>query len=68
MAVQTYMVPKIRCEGCAAAITEALAGMDGIDDVAVDTANRTVTVRYDETETSEVSIRTALADAGYPAQ
>jgi copper chaperone len=63
----TYSVPKIRCEGCATTITEALTVLEGVQDVDVDIAARKVAVTYDETETGDIRIRSALAGAGYPA-
>lgn len=55
-------VPDMSCDHCAGAITKALKGVDANAEVAVDLAEKTVTVR---TEANGERIAAALSKAGY---
>ena len=68
MAHTTYIAPKIKCEGCAETISTALSELAGVYSVKVDVPQKTVTVEYDEDTVSGTSLRSALADSGFPAQ
>ncbi len=67
MATHMFRVEDIHCGGCESAIRKALTRLDGVRDVAPDSATNHVTVRYDETRTSTEQIAERLATAGYPA-
>lgn len=57
----------IACKSCANAITNSLVGMDGVQDVSVDVATKTVHVQYDENRVSLQQILQRLDEAGFPA-
>ena len=62
----TFSAPDISCGGCANAIRRALGAVDGIGEITVDVAAKTVTV----TPTGTVAPETILATldrAGFPA-
>ena len=59
-------VSDIVCQGCAAAIGEALKGVGGVEDVLVDVATKRVSIGVDSTEIDgEAVLRKAIIDAGY---
>ena len=58
-------VPTVSCSHCKAAIENAVGAMDGVDVVAVDIADKTVTVDFDTEIVSLESIEEAVADEGY---
>lgn len=59
-------VPGIHCGGCATSIQTGLSALDGVESVAVDTATKEVTIRYnDEQMTPEVVIA-RLKKLGFP--
>jgi copper chaperone CopZ len=59
-------VPKIRCEGCAATIERALAGLPGVSATRVAVAAKEVAVDYDADRLDEARLAAALAEAGFP--
>lgn len=61
-------VPKIKCGGCAETIQEALGGMAGVSQVAVDVDAKRVQLELDPASTSQASVIQRLADAGFPAE
>lgn len=67
MTTTNLSAPDISCGGCANAIQRALSGLPGISDVAVDVANKTVTVQHDAQTASKDAIVGALDRAGFPA-
>ena len=58
-------VPAISCNHCAHTIEMELMELEGVSDVAVDVAARSVTVGY-ETPADENAIRALLAEIQYP--
>jgi Cu+-exporting ATPase len=66
MASSTFVVEQIHCGACEAAIQKALTRMDGVQEVAADSATNQVSVRLDESQTSDGEIAERLATAGYP--
>lgn len=58
--------PDISCDGCARSIKSVLGDLNGVQTVDVDVASKTVHVSFTE-EITETDIRTALDDAGFPA-
>jgi copper chaperone len=60
----TLSIPDMSCGHCKAAVEAALATVPGTRDIAVDLANRKVSLAGDATV---VVVLAALAAAGYPA-
>ena len=58
-------VPAISCSHCKAAIERAVGAVDGVKDVAVDVAGRTVAVDFDAGIVTLGVIEAAIADEGY---
>ncbi len=63
MAVKTFQVPAIHCEGCAQTIKDALEPVEGVAATDVDLEAKQVTVRGAADETV---LRKVLSAAGYP--
>jgi copper chaperone len=59
---RVYDVPDISCGHCKAAIEGAVDAVDGVEAVAVDVDDRTVTVTGDA---EAVAVEAAITDAGY---
>ena len=59
-------VPDISCNHCKMAIERALAGVDGVSDVEVEVAAKTVGLRYDASRTGLSAVEEVMADEGYP--
>ena len=57
---------KIFCEACAAVITKALRGVEGVSKVAVDVERKEVTVRFDPTKATVEQLTMATAKKGFP--
>ncbi len=66
MATTILTAPKIKCEGCAQAITQALAPAPGIENVQVDIERKKVTVTYEPDTISLAQITAKLLEAGFP--
>jgi len=58
-----YRVEGMTCEHCVRAVTEALAAMPGVEDVAVDLDRGTAAVGG--TDVAESAVGAALEEAGY---
>ncbi len=67
MATTILMAPKIKCEGCAQTITQALRHVPGVEKVQVDIERKKVTVTYEPAAVSVANIKAKLAEAGFPA-
>jgi copper chaperone CopZ len=61
--VNTYTVTGMTCAHCAAAVTEELSAVPGVQTVEVDVADGTVVVRGDAV--SDDQVRAAVDEAGY---
>ncbi len=59
-------VPAISCDHCKRAVTEALAGVEGVRAVDVDVPAKTVLVTYDEDVVSLNRLEEVLAEEDYP--
>ncbi len=59
---RVYEVPGINCDRCKVAIETELAGLDGVEQLVVDIAAKTVAV---DGPASVNAIRAAIDDAGY---
>lgn len=64
MITQSYTVEGMTCGHCAAAVTREVGAVDGVSDVAVDVAAKTVTVTAAH-EPVDAVIGAAVAEAGY---
>ena len=64
----TFIAPDIECDGCAASIQKALGRSAGVRQVAVAVPAQTVTVEYDDAETSPETLSQTLTDIGFPPQ
>ena len=64
MKTTTFSVPDIMCGGCANAIQKALGSTEGVSQISVDVAAKTVTVTHDEKATPE-AIALTLDRAGF---
>jgi copper chaperone CopZ len=62
-----YSVPAISCEHCRRAIEGALGGMECVDQVSVDVADKSVAVTFGEADCEE-AVKARLADEGYPVE
>ncbi len=62
---KTYTVPAMHCDHCAAAITDELTSVEGVDAVTVDLDTKVVTIRGEAL--SDEALRDAIEDAGYAA-
>jgi copper chaperone CopZ len=61
----SWNVPKITCDGCVQSIVEALLILDGLYNVTVDLATKTVS--FEAKSQSDIdNARRALVKAGYP--
>ena len=58
-------VPKMRCGGCVATITDAIRALDPAARIEADIAARTVSI---QSEKSQEEIVMAMTEAGYPPQ
>lgn len=66
MAMTILTAPKIKCEGCAQTITQALTPLPGVQGVQVDIERKKVTVTYEPAAVSVSRIKTKLGEAGFP--
>lgn len=57
---------KIFCDACAAVITKALRGVDGVSKVAVDVEKKEVTVRFDPAKATVEQLTSATVKKGFP--
>ncbi len=64
MVTRTYRVPDVSCQHCVQAITQALRPIDGVREVEVDLATKTVRVVCLDT-VPEDRIQNAIEEAGY---
>ena len=62
---RTYSVPGIHCGHCAAAITEEVSTVEGVEGVAVDLDAKVVTIHGQAL--SDEALRRAIEEAGYEA-
>lgn len=59
-----YAIDGMTCAHCEHAVTAALAALPGVDDVVVDLADGSATVRHRGT-LDDLAVDAAVADAGY---
>lgn len=63
-----FKCPEMSCAGCKKHITEAVNTLDGITKIDVNLETKIVTVKFDESKTSQDKIKTAIEEAGYSAE
>ena len=64
MTTPTYTVTGMTCGHCAAAVTQEITALDGVEDVAVDVASGAVTVTS-QGPLDEAQVASAVDEAGY---
>lgn len=64
MTTTTYTVTGMTCGHCAAAVTQEINALDGVEDVAVDVASGAVTVTS-QGPLDEAQVASAVDEAGY---
>ena len=64
MSETTYTVQGMTCDHCAAAVTEEVGKLEGVQDVDVDIASGTVTVSS-AAPLARDAVREAVTEAGY---
>jgi len=64
----TYPVQGMHCAGCASSIEKTLKGASGVTEVSVNFATNTVSLVYDEAETSFKKLQQLVDKAGYQLQ
>jgi copper chaperone CopZ len=65
MATRTFVVEEIHCGACEMAVRKAVTRIEGVRDVTADAATNQVSVRFNESETSDREIGERLTAAGY---
>ncbi len=66
MVERTVSVPTISCGHCVSTIEREVAELDGVDRVHADAAARTVTVAWNDAETSWSTVLDRLVEINYP--
>lgn len=64
----TLAVDNMSCASCPYIVEQSLERMDGVVDATVSFEERTVVVRYDNTQTDVDALTRATGDAGYPSR
>ncbi|MCL2654822.1 MAG: heavy metal translocating P-type ATPase [Coriobacteriia bacterium] len=69
MALKTILLPisGMTCAACVARVERAIAGVEGVEQVAVNLATEKATLSYDPAVTDVAQVRAAVARAGYTA-
>ncbi len=60
----TFNVPEISCAHCENSIKATVGALTGVQEVAVNLTEKTVTVEYSEAVTTD-AVKAAIEDAGY---
>ena len=68
MANATLKVTGMTCGHCVKAVTEALQGVDGVQQAKVDLTAGRATVEYDEGRTNPVALAAVVSEEGYSAE
>ena len=58
-------VDGMTCNHCASAVTKAVGALEGVSEVTVDLAGRTVIIRHNTSLVSPEKIRSEIEDKGY---
>jgi copper chaperone len=67
MATADIKIEGMSCEGCVKSVTRALAGVAGVQEVAVSLEEANARVTYDPAKTGLADLRHAVERAGYEA-
>ena len=65
MQTEILNVAGMTCGGCTGSVTNALKGVDGVNDVKVSLSTGEATVQYDERRASPDQLKSAVTQAGY---
>ena len=65
---KTFKVPNISCDHCVGTIRRELSEMEGVRSVVGDATSKTVTLEFDEEETSWAEVLNVLEEIHYPAE
>lgn len=65
MTTSTLKVNGMSCQSCVGHVEKAIQALGSVDQVTVDLAAKTVTVKYDASHTTLKSIADAIEDQGY---
>ena len=68
MATTTLKVTGMSCEHCVRSVTNALKGVDGVQDAQVDLKAGRAVVDYDAGKTDARQLANAVTDEGYTAE
>ena len=68
MAKMEIIIGGMSCGMCQSAVQEALSGVEGVAEAAVDLEGGKATVVFDEGTTNLDALRTAVEDAGFDAE
>ncbi|HAN10121.1 MAG TPA: copper resistance protein CopZ [Clostridiales bacterium] len=58
-------VEGMSCSHCEDTVTKAILGLNGVDEVSVSLANKTVVVEYDSTKVTNDDIKSVIVEKGY---
>lgn len=64
----TLSVPGMTCALCPATVEKALRNVQGVTDVVVTFADRKAVIRFEDSQTDEAALLSAVANSGYPAE
>lgn len=65
MRTDKFKVLNLGCSACVAHTEEAIKGVDGVSNVAVNLEKGEATVTYDSSKTSPEQLKSAVQEAGY---
>lgn len=66
MTEKTVAVPNISCGHCVMTIEREVGELDGVDRVRADVSDRTVTVSWNEGDTSWAEVEARLVEINFP--
>lgn len=65
MQTKQFNVTGMGCANCSKTVQNTLNKLDGVKSAAVDFAQKTAEVTYDETKLTEAQLKETVAEAGY---
>lgn len=65
MQTKRFNVDGMGCANCSKTVQNTLNNLDGVKTAAVDFAQKTAAVTYDETKLTEAQLKESVAEAGY---
>lgn len=67
LAEATLFVPSLKCEGCERTIRDALQGVASVYEVRLEVSEKALHVRYEQSPSALIQVKSALASAGFEA-